>query len=95
MVKIVIEESGSDLFFDHDEQRVYFIAIEEVLRDIPASIFAAFGKQDFDSICGLFSGLKITLQFSPNRIFTCKHPANSLFGKPENGHKKPFTSRSD
>jgi hypothetical protein len=48
---------------------------------------AAFGKQEFDNVCGLFSGLKVTLQFSPNRIFTCKHPANSLFGKPENGHK--------
>jgi hypothetical protein len=48
---------------------------------------AAFGKQEFDSVCGLFSGLKITLQFSPNRILTCKHPANSLSGKPENGQK--------
>jgi hypothetical protein len=41
---------------------------------------------------GSFSGLKIALQFSPNRNLTCnKHPANSLFGKPEIGLKKPFS----
>jgi hypothetical protein len=34
--------------------------------------------------------LKIALQFSPNRNLTCKHPANSLFGKPEIGLKNPF-----
>jgi hypothetical protein len=55
---------------------------------------AAFGKHEFRSVCGLYSGLKITLQFSPNRKLTCKHPANSLFGKQETGRKIPFTPRS-
>jgi hypothetical protein len=51
---------------------------------------AVFGKQESGSVCRLFSGLKITLQFSPKRNLTCKHPANSLFGKPEIGLKNPF-----
>jgi hypothetical protein len=54
---------------------------------------ATFGKQESGSVCGLFSGLKVTLQFSPNGNLTYKHPANSLFGKPEMASKKPFMSR--
>jgi hypothetical protein len=57
------------------------------------TIVAAFGKQEFGSVCGLFSGLKIKIQISPNGNLTCKHPANSLFGKPQIGLKTPFTSR--
>jgi hypothetical protein len=55
------------------------------------SVCNAFGKQESGSVCGFFSGLKNALQVSPNRNLTCKHPSNSLFGKPEIGLKKPLS----
>jgi hypothetical protein len=58
-----------------------------------AATIAAFAKQEAGSICGLFSGLKSTFQFSPNRNLTCKHSANNLIGKPKIGLRKPFYAK--